>query len=331
MTTLAARLCLATLGGLIAAGAPASVWALDDRWSVSFSLGGHLPNLDDLSDGLYRSPFVGTGTVLVREGSTGGGAGGGADGEDTNETEVIPFRYENTLGTAKVGALGGIEFAWHANDRHAFVFGIGSMESVTTTSTLGNIPVQQYFVSNEVESDRRGKLSYNEFMLGWRYTFFKRNQFRLYSKLTIHEVFDIDYREEWTFLFTASPIDDLIGVRRNMVAEAQTAALFMGQIGVGGEWFVTDWFSFGLEGGYMIGETEFRLQNVELRDDFTAGDAINRTGMPYRVMPDGTLGFLNPGATVDDLESAATRDNFYTPIRLGFDGWRVGVRVSLYF
>ncbi len=311
---------------LLLSGAPAA-FAFDDRWSVSFGLGGHLPSLGHLDDGLYRSSFLGTATVLVREGST----GGGADGEDANETEVIPFSYSNNLGSVRAGPLGSIEFAWHANDRHAFIIGFGSMEHVSSSRSVGNLPVQQYFVSNIVESERRGKISFNEYTLGWRYTMMKRDNFRLYSRLTIHEVFDIDYREEWTFLFTDSPINDLIGVRRNMVAEADSASLFMGQIGIGGEWFLNDWFSIGVEGGYMIGEREFSLRQVDLRDDFSTGDAINRLGLPFRRMPDGTLGFLNPGATVEDLEDPATRDSFYTPIRLGFDGFRVGVRVNIYF
>jgi hypothetical protein len=317
---------LVLTAALLLAGTPPAL-ALDERWSVSFSLGGHLPSLGHLDDGLYRSSFLGTATVLVREGST----GGLVDGEDANETEVIPFRYDNMLGSVRVGPLGSVEFAWHANERHAFIFGFGSMESVTTSSSIGNLPVQQYFVSNVVASDRRGKISFTDYTLGWRYTMLRRNNFRMYSRLTIHEVFDIDYREEWTFLFTESPIDDLIGVRRNMVAEASSASLFMGQIGIGGEWFLNDWFSIGLEGGYLHGEREFSLREVELRDDFAAGDAINRLGLPYRQMPDGTLGFLSSGASVEDLEDPATRDSFYTPIRLGFDGWRVGLRVNLYF
>lgn len=311
---------------LLFAGSP-SAWALDERWGVSFSLGGHLPSLGHLDNGLYKAPFLGTATILVREGST----GGGGDGEDANETETLPFRYDNEIDSVGVMPYGGVEFSWHANDRHAFIFGIGSMEHVSSGRNLGNLPVQQYFASNVVQGDRRGKISYNEYTIGWRYTFLRRGGFRMYSRMTVHEVFDIDYREEWTFLFIESPIDDLIGVRRNMVTEADSASLFMGQIGIGGEWFLNDWFSIGLEGGYVVGEREFSLREVDQRDDFAAGDAINRLGLPFRQMPDGTLGFLNPGTTVEDLEDAATRDSFYTPIRLAFDGWKVGLRVSIYF
>lgn len=304
-----------------------SALAVESRWSASFSLGGQLPSLGHLNDGLYKTPFLGTGTVLVSEGSI----GGGVDGQDTNETEAIPFRFDNPLPAADVGPIGGIEFTWHANERHAFLFGFGSMESVSSTVLAGNIPVQQYFVSNVVESERRGKISFTEYTLGWRYTMLRRGNFQLYSRLSIHEAFDIDYREEWTFLFTESPIDDLIGVRRNMVAEAESASLFMGQVGVGGEWFLTDWFSIGAEGGYLFGERAFSLREVDLRDDFTAGDALSRVGLPFREMPDGTLGFLNPDATIDDIEDPATRNDYYTPIRLRFDGWRIGFRINIYF
>lgn len=327
MRTDAGKLRPALFAALLFSASPAA-WALDERWSVSFTLGGHLPSLGHLDNGLYKAPFLGTATILVREGSTGGGGG---DGEDANETETLPFRYDNEIGSVGVMPFGGVEFTWHANDRHAFIFGLGSMEHVSSGRNLGNLPVQQYFASNVVEGERRGKISYNEYTLGWRYTFHRRNNFRMYSRMTIHEVFDIDYREEWTFLFIDSPIDDLIGVRRNMVTEADSASLFMGQIGIGGEWFLNDWFSIGLEGGYVLGERKFSLREVDQRDDFAAGDAINRLGLPFRQMPDGTLGFLNPGTTVEDLEDQATRDSFYTPIRLAFDGWKVGFRVNIYF
>lgn len=317
----------ALTGCLLLLAAPAAS-ALDERWSVSFSLDGHLPSLNHLDDGLYQAPFMGTATVLVQEGSAGGEL---IDGEDANETELIPFTFNNPIGPVRFAPRGGVEFAWHANDRHAFLFGFGSMEHVATNQSTGNIPVQQFFVSNVVEGVRRGKISYNEYSLGWRYTMVNRDRFRFYSKVTVHEVFDISYREEWTFLFTDSPIDELIGVRRNMVTEAKSTSLFMGQVGVGVEVFLTDWMSIGMEGGYILGEREFSLREVDLRDDFTAGDALSRTGLPFREMPDGTLGFMNPGTTVDELANPGTRDDFYTPIRIGFDGWRAGIRFNLYF
>ena len=312
-------------GALLLAAAPAAL-ALDERWSVSFALGGLLPSLGALDDGLFRSPLIGTATILIREGGTGGGTG-----DDANETEVIPWRYDSPLPKVGVAPHGGIEFLWHANERHAFIFGIGSMESSSIDTTRGNIPLQQYFASNTVDGERRGKISFTEYTLGWRYTMVRRPDFRLYSRVSLHEVFDVDYREDFVFLFTDSPILDLIGVRRNMIVEAQTASVFMGQIGLGGEWFLQNWLSIGLEGGYLIGERSFGLGDVRIRDDFQAGDAISRIGMPFRAMSDGNLGYLVSTATADDLADPENRENFYRHVRLRFDGWRMLLRLNIYF
>jgi len=301
--------------------------AIDERWSVSFSIGGLMPNLEALDNGLYKSPFTGTANVFVTE----GGSGPTTGGANPNQTDTIPFRYDADLPPVSFANMGGVEFYWHPNERHAFLFGISSMENSSTTNSVGNIPLQQYFVSNVVGSERRAKISYTEYSLGWQYNFFRRPHFQLYTRLSLQEVFDIDYRDDWSFVFTESPIPDLIGVRRDMVATAQTSSLFMGQIGAGAEWFLQDWLSIGLEGGYLIGQSNFSLGDVALRDDFQAGDGISRTGIPYRTMADGTLGYLVSTATPDQLEDPATRESYYRPIRLRFDGWRVLLRLNLYF
>jgi len=314
------------LAGLLAGSHTAR--AVDERWSVSFLLGGVAPNLEQLDSGLYKSPFTGTANVFVSEGGT---TSGNISGAGQNQTDTIPFRYEADLPPANYGTVGGVEFAWHPNERHAFMFGFTSMESSSTTNSVGNIPLQQYFVSNVVGAERRAKISYTAYSLGWQYNFFRRPRFQLYTLLSLQEVFDIDYRDDWSFVFTESPIPDLIGVRRDMVATAQTSSLFMGQIGAGAEWFLQDWLSIGLEGGYLIGQSNFSLGDVQLRDDFQAGDGITRTGVPFRKMADGTLGYLLNSATPDDLEDPATRENFYRSIRLRFDGWRALLRFTVYF
>ncbi len=321
-----ALLMLTVISASLPAVCPAAQPA-DERWSVSFSLGGLVPNLDTLDNGLFKSPFTGTATVFATE----GGVGSGITGTAANQTTDIPFRYEANLPPVSFATQGGVEFYWHPNERHAFLFGISSMEHTSVTNSVGNIPLQQYFVSNVVQSERRGTISYTEYSLGWQYNFFRRPRYRFYSRLSLHEVFDIDYRDDWSFVFTQSPIPDLIGVRRDMIAQAQTASLFMGQIGGGVEWFLQDWLSVGLEGGYLVGQNNFSLGDVHILQDFQAGDGIARTGMPYRDMTDGTLGYLSSTATPNDLEAASTRENFYRPVRLRFDGWRVLLRLNLYF
>lgn len=302
----------------------------EPRWSMSAVVGGHLPDLAPLNNGLYKSPMIGEATVLVYEGGVGGTD---ANGEviDENITEVQAFRFDNPVPDVGIASQAGIEFQWHANDRHSLILGMGSMEKASIGQVIGNLPMQQYFVSNEVISTRRDKISYTEYTLGWRYNLFRKPTFKVYTRLTLHEVFDIDFREDFAFEFVRSPIEDLLGVRRVMVVEAQTAALLMGQLGVGAEWFVRDWLSLGFEGGYLIGERDFLLKDVVIKDDFLSGDGVSRNGLPYLRLSDGSLGYLRHDATVEDVANQATLETNYRPMLLRFDGFRFLFRISLYF
>jgi len=304
-------------------------YAEEQRWSFSVLLGGHLPDLKPLSDGLYKSQVVGDAEVLLYE----GGQNTSGDGSvvDQNITETMPFVFDNQLPSAGIGTVGGIEFVWHANDRHSFIIGTGTMEDTAIAQAIGNLPMQQYFVSNEVLSVHRAKISYTEYTLGWRYNLVQTSKVKFYSRLSLHEVFDIDFRDDYSFTFTKSPIPDLEGVRRVMVVEAQTASLLMGQVGFGAEWFVRDWWSLGFEAGWMVGESSFTLKDVRARNDFLAGDNVNLSGMPYMELSDGTLGYLEHGTTSADVSDLTTRESKYVPIHLRFDGFRYLFRISFYF
>ncbi|HHH36641.1 MAG TPA: hypothetical protein ENK48_07420 [Gammaproteobacteria bacterium] len=303
--------------------------AQETRWSFSVVLGAHGTNMDDLDQGLYNAPLEGSAQILIREG--GNNTGGEGEVIDQNETEIRNFRFDNPLNADNAATIAGVEFAWHPNERHAFFFGVSSWERTSIEVHTGNLPLQQFFINNVVNSERTGTISFTEYTLGWRYNFFRRPRFRLYSSLSIHEMFDIDYKEEWVFLFVNTPIEDLVGVRRDMVMEAQTASLFMGGVGLGGEWFLRDWLSLGLEASYLLSEGDFTLRDVKQRDDFVDNDLVFRDGMPYRRMSDGRLGYLRSDVPPEALENADTRESFYNKIRLNFDGWRFLFRVSLYY
>ncbi len=309
--------------------ADGGVFGDETRWSFSFLLGAHVAETEDLNKGLYKSPFIGDAVILIRE----GGSGTGVDGEDVdqNETAEQPFRFDNPLPDEKAATLAGFEFAWHPNDRHAFFFGINSWERTATNEVTGNLPLQQYFINNIVNGKRTGTLSFTEYQLGWRYSFLRKPKYRVYSSLSIHEVFDLDYQERWVFLFADSPIEDLVGVRRDVFMESQTASLFMGGFGIGGEWFIRDWLSLGFEGKYMLSEREFSLRDIRERNDFISGDQVTRSGMPFRRMSDGRLGYLVEDASTDDVDDPDTREDFYRSIRLNLDGWRLLFRVNLYY
>lgn len=299
------------------------------RWSFSVLLGAHATEMRDLNQGLFKSPVQGNAIILTCDAAV--QSCGSAEGADQNETEVIDFRFDNPLPDDKVATLAGIEFAWHPNERHALFIGINSWERTSIQQRTGNLPLQQFNVSNIVKNSRIATISFTEYKIGWRYNFFRKKKWRLYSSLSLHEVFDIDYRERWVFLFVDSPIQDLIGVRRDMVMTAQTSSLFMGGAGLGAEWFLKDWLSVGVEGSYLITEDNFTLRDIKSRDDFLPNDNISRNGLPYRKLSDSTLGYQLNSATPSDVENPATRKNFYRRMKLNFDGWRLVFRVNFYY
>ena len=303
----------------------------EKKWSMSLLLGGHLPDLKPLSDGLYKAPLIGNAEILLYEGTTLGESALPGDVIDENITEEQPFVFENEVPAVGVGMQAGLEFQWHANERHSLILGLGSMEKTSINRVFANLPLQQYFVSNTVFSERRDKISYTEYTLGWRYNLVRKPKYHVYSRLLVHEVFDIDFREDFVFRFVSSPIEDLVDVRRVMIVEAQRASVLMGQIGVGAEWFIRDWLSIGGEVGLLMGRKKFKIGNVSIKDDFLDTDNVFRNGLPYRVMSDGSLGYLKAGTTPEDVVDPATRENFYTPISLSFSGFRAMIRINFYY
>lgn len=305
--------------------------ASDDEpyWGFSLVFGGHLPQLSAIDDGLFQSDLIGDATVLIREG--GNTTSGDSQVIDTNKSEIIPFIYSNRIQPVKVGAYGAFEFAWHATPENALIFGLGSWEKTSLNVTQGNLPLQQYYVRNIVDSERRGRISYTEYTFGWRHDFRTEGKLKLYSRLSLHELFDVDYREDYVFRFAFTPIPDLQGVRRDLVVQAQTASVFMAQLGGGAEWMLADWLSLGLEGGYMLGDRDFELKDVKYTNDLADNDQADITGLPAVKLGNGTLGYLSPTATPESLRDATTRLNNYRPIRLRFEGFRFALRLTMYF
>ena len=298
------------------------------NWSLSMLLGGHFPDMKQLSDDLYKAPFYYRAEVITSEGQLTGQTG---DQVDQNITETSNYQFDNYTPPVSMAAVAGLEIQWHPNDRHSLSFGSSTMEADSINQVTGNLALEGRRITNIVLSDRRDKISYTEYSIGWRYNFWRKPKFRMYSKISAHEVFDIDFREDYVFRFVDTQIDGLQDIRRVTVVEAQTASLFMGEVGVGAEWFLRDWLSLGVEGGYLVGQKKFKLYDVTTRNDFLDSDNVTLIGLPYIKMSNGTLGYMIPGTTASDVQDPTTREKYYRPLRLGFDGWRVGFRVTLYY
>ena len=279
------------------------------QWSVGPIVGAHMPNLNDLNQGLFRSPLFGYGEFQV-------------DGA-TQDAQTVTFHFEPTLPEFKVATKAGFQVQWQPNPRHALVLGLATSETTTSTRFNGELPVQQQMAV--FEGERRGKLSYTEYTVGWRFNIVDKGALRLYSRLTAHEMFDIDYREDFVFNFQGGELD---GVRRIMVLQAQTAALFTAGATLGGEWRFNDWFSLALEGGYLLGASHPTMKDATIRTDVTATDRLNFEGQPFGALPDGTLGYLPAGTTRDEYRNGRAD---YQRLNLSFDGWQALIRFAIHY
>ena len=276
--------------------------AEDTRLSVSTYLGLHKPALEDLNQHEFKAPIAGFADLIIGTG-------------DNITTNVF---FLNPLPELSPGVTAGLEFRWNLNEKYDFIVGGGTWEVSSRAIKEGGFFLQGQ--PADVVNERTAKISYNEFYFGLRHNFIRSpKNLKGYYRLTLNEVFDIDYREDLIFLFTSG---DAEGVKKSMILQSQATGLLMIQPGFGADYYFNDNISIGLEASYLIG-----LKRVALRDgrdnvDFLPTDNLS-LWLPQRVDPQtGELQYLSP--------NPIDRDD-YTNIRLSFDGWKVLFRMNFHF
>jgi hypothetical protein len=159
-------------------------WGLegDRNWGLSPYLGLFNPSLRLLNKGEFRSPYVGTADLIDQFGN--------------NNNVTVPFIYRAPLPELSPGAMGGLEFRWYINEKHALLIGGGGWEASSAATSQGIFPIQGAFES--VISQRKADLSFTEFYLGWRYNVVQKpKKHDFYFDVSIHDVFDVSYREDF--------------------------------------------------------------------------------------------------------------------------------------
>ncbi|MGE0373246.1 MAG: hypothetical protein AB7Q01_15375 [Gammaproteobacteria bacterium] len=291
---------------LLAAVSPPAAWAQQDAathtWSVAPYFGMNQPKLDDLNEGEFQAPYEG-GAQFVDP------VANNTDGTFSYNTPVAPFNP---------GTLTGLEFQWRLNDKHSFLIGGSTWQATSTSASTGLFPIQGAF--EVVNAQRKVNLSYNEFFLGWRYNLFARPKtYRFYVSATLHHLYDIDYREDFTGVFLSG---DIRQFRKSLIIRAQTTGLPLLEGAAGGEWFLTDWLALGIEGGYDIGLKEVELEGVgrtPVTSDFLATDNV-------QVRPPMVMDL-----TTRHMTHKSVPGGDYEVTRLDFSGWRLVMKATIYF
>lgn len=295
--------CLPMLAcGLLLLGPAHSVTAEEARWSVSPLLGIYSPRLSALNKGEFQAPLPGRGRLIFDQAEAG---------------QDFDFVVENALPEMKNGAEGGLEIGFRLDERNTLFFGASVWESGSTSSVRTEMPFQG--VMTPVGYERSGRISYFQYFIGWqRALLSEAKKFRLHGRIALHEMFDIDYKEDLVFGFDTGAET----FKRIIVMESQATGLLAAQLGLSGEYFLVDWLSIGADLGYTMSLRRFELGNASLSTDIQAEDNLNfRT--PAQLNAQQRLTYL--------AEARSYTDVTYRDMELGFDGWRMALRVNMYF
>jgi len=270
-------------------------------WGISPYIGMYQPKLGKLNNGAFLAPFLGQAEFV----------------DPTSQNTTNSFNYQSPLPPLSPGTLAGLQAQWRINNKHALILGVGTWEATSTVASFGNLPIEGNLERTEMQ--RKADISFSEFYLGWRYNLHDQpGKYRLYFTGTLHQVFDIDYREDWTNVFVSG---DVRTFRKTSITAAQAVGLALLEGSVGGEWFFTDWLSLGIEGGYRYGLTQIELTDGELKTDILATDNIS-VQYPERIGADGRIDYnARPGNGVFG----------YDDLKLDFNGWQTVIKATLYF
>lgn len=280
------------------------------KWGVAPYLGVHRPDLGVLNDAALKAPFVVSGDVVQPDDST------------TAETRTL----NTDLPAITTGTDAGIEFQLNLTPKSALLIGISSWEGSSDGASIGEFPLQG--TVNDVIYNRKVNISYTDFSLGWKRRVYQRGDMRLSTRLSLHELFDFDYRDQNTLLFTEGTAQ---GFKRIFTSESHATAILMIQVGASAEYFVRDWWSIGLDLGYQLGLDEFVPAQDSTQSDFrpgTDGVSINVSSFNPPVANVGGRAQYKNGTA---LCTRGTETTCYRDLRIDMDGWKAGLRVTIFY
>lgn len=314
------------------------VLAKEEKWSLTPIFGIHKPKLEALNEGEFKSPFLGVGVANRPD------IPGEDPQQDERPDERTQFAFGGDIPLEPLGAAAnlGLEFQWQQNDKHVFLFGVSSWEASSSNSIfIKQLPLQGTL--HEAILDRRAKMSYNEYYLGWRFNVVNRpKKYKFYTRFSLHELFDIDYREDLVFSLLDQPnLEDseqnFAGVKRIFILKPQTTGVLMLQAGIGGEYFLRKNFSISFEGGYAYQPQPFTFTSMNIKEDMREeNDGWEYTGTPLTTDSQGRVHYIAEGVQPSVDWSGGTSETARKlpatrQMRLTFDGWKAAYRISFYF
>lgn len=279
----------------------------DEGWIFTPIAGLSKPNIDIILNDIYVAPFAGSSEITTDL------------PEDVAGNSRYPpekFHFENELPAQNIGVEAGFEVRRNFGIRNDFFVGISSWEVSSRAVNDVVLPLQGDRI-NDAEYERRAKFSYTQYFIGMRrYLFERSKRFNLYLNFSVHELFDVDYKETNVFSFRSGKPK---GFKRIAIFKSQSTGLMLFQVGGGTEFQFADRFSLSLEGAYALPLKEGALRGVTLQEDFNDGDRLNN--FPNYLSIDQTTGV----ALVTDHNGERKE------IKLSLEGWRVLAKFNVGF
>lgn len=268
-------------------------------WSLSPILGVHRPALKNLNEGLFRSPLAGVAEFLSESGAT--------------------FPQEFVLATPleelDPSSWAGLEFEWHVTPKLSWLAGFGTWEGSSNAVSSADFPIQR--TNSRVAVERSSKISYNEVYLGARYAFWaKPRKFRIYGRMSVNNILDIDLRDQHTLLFETSRSESF---SRTIILDANATGVVVFQSGIGADFLIGERFSLGVEGALTMNMRQFFFRNPQIDTDLTDTDGFGSILLPAAPDSEGRLRFLEEdGSEFSDMP-------------LDFNGWKLLFRLSMLY
>lgn len=267
-------------------------------------LGIHSPDLGLINDKVLGARLPLSGELLFQD-----GAG----------PRQVRYDIDNPLPRITYGTEAGIEFRMEVDQRNHFVIGLSAWEGVSTARVKTTLPFQGRLT--DTVYTRRASIGYLQYYLGWRRDLVKRHKrFTFYSRVLLNEVFDIDFRESFVFEFDDS-LNPGETFKRITRLETQATGHLMIQPAIGGEFYMRDWLSFGMDLGYAFGLNKFELGTANASNDFQPQDTVSIT-YPTGGVNDGSgkLGYLS------DEDGGG-----YRKMELDLNGWHALFKINIYY
>lgn len=268
-------------------------------WSVSPLIGVHRPSITHVNHGLFQAPFAGTSELLT------------ATGASSSNLMV----FQNPLQPFNPGPYAGLEFSWRLDDKLSWIGGFASWQASSSGITSGVVPFQRNLT--HVIFQRTATFSYNEVFIGLRRDIFRStNKYRLYGRFSLNTLIDIDLRENMLFHFK---IDEGDRVSRSIIVESQTTAALLAEPGLGAEMYIGERFSLAIEGSYTQSMRKTYFRYATRNEDFKDSDGYGVFRTPSTRSDNGTMEYLDANG-VD-----------YRPMPLEFNGWKLLIRISMFY